>query len=177
MNIQELQQITAPLSNSSVKNSISEEEPFWGKDGFTFDDVLDMFNPLHHLPVISRLYSEQSHDEACEGSKLVGGVLFGGLFGGVTGVLTSIANAAIRHETHQDISEHLLAMADSSEQDIANNKQYDNPFFAQLLNEGSDNDLYSNLSSNLSSNLYSVNAENHPSPVNSSRTGKSWGAV
>ena len=165
MNIQEIQQITVPSSNSSVKNSISEEEPFWGKDGFTFDDVLDMFNPLHHLPIISKFYSEQSQDEACEGSKLVGGALFGGLFGGVTGVLTSMANAAIRHETHQDVSEHLLAMADSSEQDIADKKQYDNPFFAQLLNEGSDSEVYTNY------------AENHSSPINNTRTGKSWGAV
>lgn len=157
MDIQQLQQAASHSSAAPISNKNTADEPFWGKDGFTFDDVLDMFNPLHHLPVVSKFYREESHDEACEGSKLLGGVLFGGLLGGVTGVVSSIANAAIRHETHQDMSEHLIDIAENSLESMTDdavkktdktahlsNSTDTNPFFAQILHDSSDREFYSN---------------------------------
>jgi hypothetical protein len=114
MNMPILQQINNRDNTASMNAVVSEAESFWGKDGFTFGDVVDMFNPLQHLPFVSKYYREHADDDACEGSKLIGGALFGGLFGGAAGVLSSIANSAVRHETHQDVSEHLLEIVDDS---------------------------------------------------------------
>jgi len=144
---------------------MNNKESFWGRDGFTFGDVIDMFNPLQHLPVVSKYYREQADDDACEGSRLIGGILFGGLFGGAPGVVSSIANSALRHETHQDVSEHLLELADESidnlvddvlnysavsasdipesvvstqqvkARTVVSDNEMINPFFAQILDE------------------------------------------
>lgn len=119
MDMPSLQQINNTAATPSASTALPEKEPFWGKDGFTFGDVIDMFNPLQHLPFVAKYYREQTDDDACEGSKLIGGALFGGLFGGASGILSSIANSAVRHETHQDVSEHLLEIADVSSDNLA----------------------------------------------------------
>lgn len=153
------------LSTAATDGSkSSEHESFWGNDGFTFGDVIDMINPMQHIPIVSKYYREQTSDDASEGSRLVGGALFGGLLGGVTGLVTSIANAAVRHETHQGVGEQLLAIAEDSIEDLgafsAHNSESsepmhfnkdnqsmaqsismaneeDNPFFAAILNDNS----------------------------------------
>ena len=98
----------------------SKPQPFWGKDGFTFGDVLDMVNPLHHIPVLSRYYEQTSNDDACEGARLVGGIIYGGWIGGVSGILSSLVNSAVRNETNHDVVDHLIAMSE------ANKKQQKN---------------------------------------------------
>lgn len=121
MDMSSLQHVNnTPLVNTASSNATaSETESFWGKDGFTFGDVVDMFNPLQHLPFVAKYYREQTDDGACEGSRLIGGVLFGALFGGAAGVISSIANSAVRHETQQDMSEHVLQIADESFANLA----------------------------------------------------------
>ncbi|MCK5648163.1 MAG: hypothetical protein KAI22_04725 [Gammaproteobacteria bacterium] len=137
--------VTSTRASSNVKPP--EQESFWGSDGFTFGDLLDVINPMQHIPVISKYYRDQTQDDACEGSRLVGGILFGGLIGGVSGVLTSIANSALRHETHRDMDEHILAMTQESLADITfssgNELSQNNPFFAQTLDEYSNGYVYS----------------------------------
>ena len=49
----------------------------WGEDGFTFGDLLDLINPLQHLPVISTLYRKLTGDEIAPAPRLLGGGLFG----------------------------------------------------------------------------------------------------
>ena len=124
MDTSSLQQINnraglSSVNTAPVNTAVPETESFWGKDGFTFSDVLDIFNPLHHLPIVSKYYREQAGDDACEGSRLIGGALFGGLLGGAAGIVSSIANSAVRNETHQDVSEHLLEIADESFDNLA----------------------------------------------------------
>jgi len=163
MNIQALQISSHKTPTSPIDAQHPEHESFWGKDGFTFNDIVDMFNPLHHMPVISKYYREQTHDDASEGSRLVGGALFGGLMGGVAGLLTSFANSAVRHETHQDVSEQLLAIAEDSLKDFSSfpenkfqnkgfgaqsqsvsiEREMNNPFFAQTLGEDINGYFYS----------------------------------
>jgi len=137
------------IQPSRIETIPQKNESFWGDDGFNFGDVLDMVNPMHHLPVISKYYREQSEDDASEGSRLVGGAVFGGLLGGVAGLLTSLANAAVRHETQEDFSEQVLDVAEESIEKIASSfsrqvnlerpENDSNPFFAQM-NE--DNNYY-----------------------------------
>ena len=35
---------------------------FFGKDGFTFLDFLDVINPLQHIPIISSVYRSITND-------------------------------------------------------------------------------------------------------------------
>lgn len=44
----------------------------------TFDDVIDLINPLHHLPLVSMLYREFSGDEIKPAMQIAGGIAYGG---------------------------------------------------------------------------------------------------
>ncbi|MBF0283380.1 MAG: hypothetical protein HQL51_02875 [Magnetococcales bacterium] len=86
------------------------------EEGFGFGELLDILNPLHHLPGISTLYQKFSGDEIGNGARVIGGTLFGGLFGGVgflAGMAASSANVALREVTGKDVGEHLFAFAAS----------------------------------------------------------------
>ncbi|WP_214660587.1 hypothetical protein [sulfur-oxidizing endosymbiont of Gigantopelta aegis] len=157
--------ITADKTPNQSSKAVGAE-PFWGKDGFNFADVIDMVNPMQHMPVIAKYYREQTQDDASEGSRLVGGALFGALMGGVAGILTSMANSAIRHETQYDLGEQLLMVAEESlddiwgDQDEAQKNSFvmqnistptasprldfqqeeSNPFFAQMFDEYSNDE-------------------------------------
>ena len=58
-----------------------EESNFFGEDGFDFGDLLDIINPLQHLPVISSIYRSLTGDEISPAARLAGGALFGGPIG------------------------------------------------------------------------------------------------
>ncbi len=148
MELQSLQTYISQISRSLTEKPAQEDEPFWGKDGFDFADILDIINPLQHLPIISKFYRQQTDDEASEGSRLLGGVVFGGLIGGIGGALSALTNSVVRHETQQDLGDYLIAEITHSHVNSNNvNKgeklatinrpdglQFEeNPFFAQLL--------------------------------------------
>lgn len=78
----------------------------FGDDGLTFDDLLDVINPLHHIPVVSTLYRHFTGDTIAIGPRLAGG----GLFGGLIGLAGAAVNIAIEEGTGQDIGDHVLAL-------------------------------------------------------------------
>ncbi len=82
---------------------------FWSSDGPTFSDVLDILNPLQHIPVVSSIYRAITGDTESQGSSVVGGALFGG----IAGLLASFLDSAVKDATGQDIGQHALAMFDS----------------------------------------------------------------
>ncbi len=73
---------------------------------FTFGDVIDIINPLHHLPLIGFLYRELTGDEIRPSSKILGGAAFGGF----AGAATSLADTIIEHETGRDMAGNVLAL-------------------------------------------------------------------
>jgi hypothetical protein len=79
--------------------------PF-GNDGLTFFDVLDVLNPLHHIPGISSLYRELSGDRIDPAARIAGGAAFGGLIG----LGSSLANVVIEAITGRDFGEHVLGV-------------------------------------------------------------------
>lgn len=137
MELQQIQSHLAQFSRSLTEKPMDKNEPFWGRDGFDFSDILDIVNPLQHLPVISKLYREQTDDVASEGSRLFGGLVFGGLMGGISGAVAALTNAAVRHETQQDIGDYLITEATSAKpkdtRSLASGIDEENPFFAELL--------------------------------------------
>jgi len=94
---------TAPAHGPDVPQSAGGG--LWGDDGFGFDDLLDIVNPLQHLPIVSVLYRELSGDSLAAAPRVLGG----GLFGGVIGLAASFVDAAIAEETGRDIGGHVLA--------------------------------------------------------------------
>ena len=79
-------------------------------DGFSFDDFLDMINPLQHLPVVSTLYREMTGDEMDPASRIVGGAIFGGAIG--AGV--SLAEAVLEQATGDDVGGHVMSLLQGS---------------------------------------------------------------
>jgi hypothetical protein len=77
----------------------------WGKDGFTFGDVLDIINPLQHIPVVSDIYRALTGDEIAPAARLMGG----GLLGGVPGLAVAAVNTAVQEVAGQDLGEMAIA--------------------------------------------------------------------
>jgi len=72
---------------------------------FSFGDLLDIVNPLQHLPVISTAYRELTGDEISGHAKVIGGTLYGGPLG----MIASGLDAALRQESGKDSGEHVVA--------------------------------------------------------------------
>lgn len=53
----------------------------FGDDGFNFRDVLDLINPLQHIPIIGNIYRSLTGDSAAPAIRIAGGALFGGGLG------------------------------------------------------------------------------------------------
>lgn len=61
------------------------------EDDFSFYDLLDVINPLQHIPVVSSLYREITGDEIKGPARILGGMLFGGPVGFVASAVNAIA--------------------------------------------------------------------------------------
>lgn len=74
---------------------------------FGFGDILDIVNPLHHVPVVGTIYRHVTGDEIQPASRIVGGAIFGGGPGAASGLVNLIAE----EETGRDIPGNVLALA------------------------------------------------------------------
>jgi hypothetical protein len=77
-----------------------------GDDEPSFWDLLDVINPLQHIPVVNTLYQELTGDKIGVGARLAGGTLFGG----VIGLAASAIGCIIEEETGNDIGGHVMAL-------------------------------------------------------------------
>ena len=91
------------MSDQSVGDETNSS--FFGNDGMTFGDLLDIINPLQHIPVLSTIYRALTGDEISPGARIVGRALFGGPIG--LGV--AVVNAAVEASAGEDIGEMILA--------------------------------------------------------------------
>lgn len=76
------------------------------ESAFGFGDLLDIINPLQHLPVIGTIYRKFSGDTLKPLSNIVGGAIFGGPIGAVS----SAVNVAVKSGTGKDLAENAFAM-------------------------------------------------------------------
>lgn len=95
----------AKLSESAAP---SDEFLFFGDDGFTFFDFIDVINPLQHIPMVNTLYRKMTDDSIDPGSRIAGGTLFFGPLG----TISSGLNVMLQHQTGKDVGEHVMAMLD-----------------------------------------------------------------
>ncbi len=76
-------------------------------DEFSFGDVIDMINPLQHLPVLGMIYRNITGDTIKPISNIIGGTIFGGPIGAVS----STINVIVKDRTGKDIAENVLSIA------------------------------------------------------------------
>lgn len=72
--------------------------PF-GEDGLTFGDLIDVVNPLQHIPLLSNIYRKLTGDSIDPAIRIAGGALFGGPVGAVLSAATVViaqARAAVQ---------------------------------------------------------------------------------
>ncbi|CAA7614958.1 conserved hypothetical protein [Candidatus Terasakiella magnetica] len=77
-----------------------------GDDSPSFWDLLDVINPLQHIPIINDLYREATGDKIGVAARLAGGTLLGGPIG----LISSAINCILEESTGKDIGGHVLAM-------------------------------------------------------------------
>ena len=100
-----------PLPSYRPEPGTGSQIQLWGDEGFSFWDLLDIVNPLQHLPVVSTLYRDLTGDQIGAGPRLLGG----GLFGGPSGIATSAVNVAFEADTGKDIGGHMMALLTGEE--------------------------------------------------------------
>ena len=78
---------------------------------FGFGDLIDMVNPLHHVPVVGHAYRELTGDEIKPIGQIIGGAIFGGPIGAASGLI----NVVIEEETGKDVAGNAMAMVFNGE--------------------------------------------------------------
>ena len=84
-----------------LKVAKSTDFNMFGKDGFTFFDLLDIINPLQHIPGVSFLYRKITGDTIDPGSRIIGGTILGGPIGAVA----NLGDVMLQHKTGEDLAE------------------------------------------------------------------------
>jgi len=77
----------APDDVSTPKTSI--------KTSPSFKDMLDVINPLQHIPVVGTIYRKITGDDISSSARIIGGTLFGGPIGGAL----AMADVAVQEQT------------------------------------------------------------------------------
>jgi hypothetical protein len=77
----------------------------WSHGSFGFKDLLDIINPLQHLPVIGSIYRYLTGDEPSGGARIVGDAIYGGPIGFGVGVVSTM----LTDGDGRDMGERVLA--------------------------------------------------------------------
>jgi hypothetical protein len=83
----------------------------WKGDSFSFRDLIDIVNPLQHLPIVSTLYRWVTGDAIGALPRIIGD----GIYGGPIGLVTGLFNAEIKQESGKDTGEHMIALLGGDE--------------------------------------------------------------
>lgn len=71
---------------------------------FGFFDLIDIINPLQHIPLVNLAYRAITGDEIRPALQIVGGAIFGGPLGAASGLI----NAMVEDQTGQSLAENAL---------------------------------------------------------------------
>ena len=110
-NISFSEEVFSITDDYNSRLEIPQEEILNGFDGKReggnsnmFFNMIDIVNPLQHIPVVSALYRNVTGDEINPVARIAGG----GLYGGAIGAASATANAMIEVQTGKDIGDHVL---------------------------------------------------------------------
>ena len=82
----------------------------WQEAEFSFSDIIDILNPLQHIPLLNRMYREITGDTIGTAAKIAGGTLFGG----AVGLVASLVDNVIEETTGKGPGEHLMAFLNTT---------------------------------------------------------------
>ncbi len=104
-----------PESGSNAERSANVT--MFGENGFDFSDLIDVVNPLQHVPVISTMYRENTGDEIGAVPRVAGATLF---FGPI-GLASSLFNVFVQQSTGKDVGQHVTdwVLPDDGAEDLA----------------------------------------------------------
>ncbi|HEY5346602.1 MAG TPA: hypothetical protein VIJ72_00305 [Rhizomicrobium sp.] len=94
-------------ATTSLSAPAAPQVPAKSDDGwdFSFKNLLDIVNPLQHIPVISTIYRKLTGDVPATPEKIAGDTLYGGAIGFVS----SLADTAFEAVTGKDFGDTVLA--------------------------------------------------------------------
>lgn len=72
--------------------------------------LIDIVNPLQHIPFVSTLYRAVTGDTISAGAKIIGG----GIFGGIGGVVSSMADTAFEAATGNSFGDTVMTLAEDA---------------------------------------------------------------
>ncbi len=90
----------------TVRRQIEAWEAVPEDQRMTFEDMLDVVNPLQHIPLVSTAYRELTGDEIGGPARILGGFLYGGPVGFASAMVESV----VAEGTGRDFGEHAVAM-------------------------------------------------------------------
>ncbi|MBV9905625.1 MAG: hypothetical protein JO346_13710 [Alphaproteobacteria bacterium] len=96
-----------PAVTSSATATQSDDN---GDESFSFDDLIDVVNPLQHLPIVGTLYRAITGDTINTVPKIAGDTLYGGLMG----FASSVADFAFEKITGHNFGDTVLALAEDA---------------------------------------------------------------
>ena len=100
--------VTTASPAQAVNSTKTEGKGFhpFGEDGFSFLDLIDVVNPLHHIPVVGPLYRDITGDVIDLLPQIAGSTLF---FGPIGAGLAAV-DVVLKETTGSDTGDHILAM-------------------------------------------------------------------
>ena len=100
--------VTTASPAQAVNSTKTEGKGFhpFGEDGFSFLDLIDVVNPLHHIPVVGPLYRDITGDVIDLLPQITGSTLF---FGPIGAGLAAV-DVVLKEITDSDTGDHILAM-------------------------------------------------------------------
>lgn len=91
--------------SDEVGGHVGKSGPREATGDFSFEDLIDLVNPLQHIPGVATLYREITGDQISAPAEVLGGMLYGG----PVGFISAMANTLVREASGQDIGENVLA--------------------------------------------------------------------
>ncbi len=95
-------------NSAGAESAATEEHSFMS---FLFG-LIDVINPLQHIPVISTIYRSLTGDEISPMARIAGDTLYGGPIGAAV----AFADIAVEKSTGQDIGQNMLALLNGQEE-------------------------------------------------------------
>ena len=77
---------------------------------FTFDDALDIANPMHHLPIVNAVYRDWTGDQISPHARVMGGAMYGPV-----GLMSATINVVMEQETGRDMAGTAIAIVTGEE--------------------------------------------------------------
>ena len=94
------------MNYADMEPAAGNEMPEAEDDSFGFGDLIDIVNPLHHIPLVSTIYEGITGDTIRPSGQIIGGAIYGGFVGAAAG----IANVILEEETGKDMSGNVVAL-------------------------------------------------------------------